>query len=58
MIPEASSDRKQQPKLAYEANIDFKGIGRRALVVIYTPDIDSHGEVTAWVASIVDNTNR
>src|SRR6185369_3323516 len=41
----------------YETDVAFHGVGVRNLHVIYSPDRNSAGEVTGWVASIRDLTD-
>ena len=42
----------------YEADVDIEGVGRRALHARYTPERDERGEVTGWIASILDLSER
>jgi PAS domain S-box-containing protein len=42
----------------YEALIPYGTVGPRWMRVNYVPDRDAHGQVTGWVASIVDITDR
>ncbi|MEW6158887.1 MAG: PAS domain S-box protein, partial [Verrucomicrobiota bacterium] len=42
----------------YEAEIHFERIGKRYLHVVYTPDKNDRGEITGWIASILDITER
>jgi PAS domain S-box-containing protein len=45
----------QGERVEYEAYVDFEGVGRRFLHVIYMPEQrNSEGEVQGWVASIID----
>jgi len=41
-----------------ESEVDFQGVGRRLLRVVYTPEKDEHGNVEGWIASILDVTER
>jgi PAS domain S-box-containing protein len=41
-----------------EAEVPFKGSGTRILHVVNTPERDEQGQVTGWVASILDITER
>lgn len=45
-------------QVEYDREIHFAGVGLRSLRVIYTPETDAHGEVTGWIASILDHTGR
>jgi PAS domain S-box-containing protein len=42
----------------YESVVHFKGVGNRALHVIYVPERDERGEIEGWIASIDDVTER
>jgi PAS domain S-box-containing protein len=42
----------------YEAEIAYKGAGVRCVRVVYTPEMDGSGNVSGWVASIADITER
>ena len=42
----------------YETGIHFQGVGMRFLRVVYTPETDSRGNVTGWIASILDITEQ
>ena len=44
--------------VTYQADIAFSRIGIRSLHVNYTPNQDAAGNVTGWVASILDLTER
>ena len=46
----------QGERVNTETGIDFGRVGERLLHVIYTPDRDSLGNVTGWIASILDIT--
>ena len=43
---------------SYEIEIPFKNVGKRTLQVAYTPEQDETGNVTGWIASMVDVTAR
>lgn len=43
-------------EVRYETDVEFTGIGLLSLSVTYTPETDLRGEVTGWIASILDNT--
>jgi PAS domain S-box-containing protein len=42
----------------YERSVHFRDVGVRFLHVTYTPERDERGEVTGWLASILDVTSR
>jgi PAS domain S-box-containing protein len=42
----------------YEEEVNFPGVGGRVLDVIYVPDSDERGQVTGWIANMVDVTER
>src|SRR5215831_757686 len=42
----------------YESKIDFKSVGTRSLHVIYTPERDNCRDVSGWVESIIDVSDR
>lgn len=48
----------QGHRVEYESDVQFEGIGMRSLHVVYIPDKDLHGNVTGWIASILDITGR
>ncbi len=45
-------------KVEYEIEIPYKGIGTRFEFVTYVPERDGKGEVTGWIASVFDITER
>jgi PAS domain S-box-containing protein len=45
-------------RVEYESRVHFQESGVRFLHVVYTPDIDAHGAVKGWIASILDLTSR
>jgi PAS domain S-box-containing protein len=45
-------------EVRYEARLPLKGVRPRDLAVVYTPEHDDGGEVTGWIASILDVTER
>jgi PAS domain S-box-containing protein len=45
-------------KVAYEAEVNFLGLGRRWVSATYIPTFDSAGLVDGWVGSVVDITDR
>jgi PAS domain S-box-containing protein len=42
----------------YESVVHFRGVGTRFLNVVYMPEGDDRGNVTGWIASILDVTDR
>jgi PAS domain S-box-containing protein len=48
----------QGQRVEYEAEVHFADVGLRHLHVIYVPERDQQGQVVAWLASIVDITER
>jgi PAS domain S-box-containing protein len=48
----------QGRRVEYESEVHFHGIGTRFLHVVYTPVTNRLEEVTGWVASILDITER
>jgi PAS domain S-box-containing protein len=46
----------QGSHVEYESDVHFRGIGVRSLRVVYTPEPDERGNVTGWIASILDVT--
>jgi PAS domain S-box-containing protein len=48
----------QGDRVQYEEDVNFAGIGTRALNVVYTPERDEQGRVKSWIASILDVTER
>lgn len=42
----------------FESEVDFKKGGSRCLRVVYNPDVDDQGNVTGWIASILDVTEQ
>jgi PAS domain S-box-containing protein len=42
----------------YDADIDIAGRGRRSLHARYTPERNERGDVTGWIASILDLSER
>jgi PAS domain S-box-containing protein len=45
-------------EVEYEDDVDIEGVGQRALHARYTPERDERGEVTGWIASILDLSER
>jgi len=45
-------------RVEYEQAVHFKEVGARLLHVICTPDTDRLGNVSGWVASIIDITDK
>jgi two-component sensor histidine kinase len=45
-------------RVEYETDVHFEGVGPHLLHVIYTPDRDQQGNVSGWVASITDITEK
>ena len=45
-------------EVEYEEQVHFKDVGNRWLHATYTPDKDATGKVRAWVASIIDTTEK
>lgn len=42
----------------YEEDVHFSGVGHRSLQVVYRPEQNESGEVTGWIASVLDVTDR
>jgi PAS domain S-box-containing protein len=42
----------------YESDVHFRGVGKRMLRVVYTPDRTEQGDIEGWIASIVDVTEH
>jgi PAS domain S-box-containing protein len=45
-------------RVEYESEVHFAGIGCRSLSVVYVPELNQRGEVSGWVASILDITEK
>jgi PAS domain S-box-containing protein len=45
-------------RVEYEINIAYRGIGPRIIRFIYTPDLNAHGDVIGWIASLLDVTDQ
>jgi PAS domain S-box-containing protein len=45
-------------RVEYESEIQHKGIGKRVIRTIYTPDRDQKGNVRGWIASTIDISDR
>ena len=43
-------------EISFEAEIEFKHLGRRWVFAAYTPTLDAAGKVDGWVTSVVDIT--
>jgi PAS domain S-box-containing protein len=45
-------------RVEYEINIAYEGIEPRFIRFIYTPDLNEHGQVVGWIASLLDVTDQ
>src|SRR5262249_31440322 len=45
-------------RVEYEINIAYEGIEPRIIRFIYTPDLNEHGHVVGWIASLLDVTDQ
>ena len=45
-------------RVEFEREVHYPGVGTRFLHVVYTPEKDGVGEVTGWIASMLDITER
>jgi PAS domain S-box-containing protein len=45
-------------RVEYETEVDFLGVGKRYLHVVYVPDKDLQGNITGWIASLLEITER
>jgi PAS domain S-box-containing protein len=45
-------------RVEFEREVYYPGVGTRFLHVVYTPEKDERGEVTGWIASMLDITER
>ncbi|MFO1486025.1 MAG: PAS domain-containing protein [Verrucomicrobiaceae bacterium] len=45
-------------RVEFDADIPYPRAGLRSMHVVYTPDTDSLGNVTGWLASLTDITDR
>src|SRR5215472_16579455 len=48
----------QGNRVEFEREVNYQGVGKRFLHVIYTPEKDDSGTVTGWIASMHDITER
>ena len=48
----------QGNRVEFEREVNYQGVGKRFLHVIYTPEKDDSGTVTGWIASMLDITER
>ena len=48
----------QGNRVEFEREVQYQGVGKRFLHVIYTPEKDDSGTVTGWIASMLDITER
>ena len=48
----------QGNRVEFEREVRYARVGTRFLHVVYTPEQNEHGEVTGWVASMVDVTEQ
>jgi PAS domain S-box-containing protein len=46
----------QGERVDYESDVHFRTIGPRTLHVVYVPEVADGGEVTGWIASLLDIT--
>ncbi len=42
----------------YEAEVPYQRVGRRFMRAAFMPDVDEHGAVLGWIASLMDITDR
>ena len=45
-------------RVAYDAEVDYRGIGRRWINAVYVPTLDRSGAADGWVAVVTDITHR
>jgi PAS domain S-box-containing protein len=45
-------------RVEYEAEVNYRGIGRRWIHAVYTPTLDAAGVPDGWVAVVLDITER
>jgi two-component sensor histidine kinase/integral membrane sensor domain MASE1 len=45
-------------RVEYEINIAYEGIEPRVIRFIYTPDLNEHGHVVGWIASLLNVTDQ
>jgi PAS domain S-box-containing protein len=44
--------------VTYETEIAYQGIAARIIHFVYTPDLNEHGEIVGWIASLLDVTDQ